>query len=213
MKNKLFPILAAVIVLLACKKEEDTQIKEASSIQEFKTDKIVQELISNNEYFISNMESPTNDIIPLLKKANLNYYEQIQLSNSLGFKTRSDYILFFKIQSSLVNIIRKKYNFLEHFSKNDTQNLLKEVSFNNLSSNYKTLMLENKCDKKFKNCSRLSNIVYTAEVLGCTATAMGIGALSGGIGGIFFQLACGATAIEHLQAMRTECQLNYEDCK
>ena len=73
-------------------------------------------------------------------------------------------------------------------------------------------MLGSRCAEKFKNCSRLSNIVYTAEILGCTATAMGIGALTGGVGGVFFQLACGGTAIEHLQAMRTECQLDYEDC-
>ncbi len=213
MKNKLFLILAAVLVLLACQKEENTEIKQASSIQEFKTDKIVQELMSNNEYFISNMGSPTDESIQLLKKTNLNYNEQIQLSNLLGFKTLSDYNLFLNRQSSLANTIRKKYSFITNFPQNNIQNLLKEVNFNNLSSNYKTLMLENRCDQKFKNCSRLSNIVYTAEVLGCTATAMGIGALTAGIGGIFFQLACGATAIEHLQAMRTECQLDYEDCK
>lgn len=47
-------------------------------------------------------------------------------------------------------------------------------------------MLGRNCGEKFKNCSRLSNVVYTAEILGCTATAMGIGALTGGVGGVFF---------------------------
>jgi hypothetical protein len=212
MKNKLFPIVVSILLLIACQKEENIEINQASSVQEFKTDKLVQELISNNEYFINNMGSPNEESIQLLKKSNLNINEQIQLSNVLGFKSLSDYNQFLKNQSELANAIKKKYTFLERFSQNDIQNLLKEVSIDNLNSNKKSLMLGSRCQEKFKNCSRLSNIVYTAEILGCTATAMGIGALTGGVGGVFFQLACGGTAIEHLQAMRTECQLDYEDC-
>jgi len=212
MKNKLFPIVAAILLLLACQKEENVEINQASSIQEFKTDELVLELISNNEYFINNMGNPNEESIQLLKKSNLNINEQIQLSKVLGFKSLSDYNQFLKNQSELANAIKKKYSFLERFSQNDIQNLLKEVSIDNLNSNKKSLMLGSRCVEKFKNCSRLSNIVYTAEILGCTATAMGIGALTGGVGGVFFQLACGGTAIEHLQAMRTECQLDYEDC-
>jgi len=212
MKNKLFPIVAAILLLLACQKEEIVEINQASSVQEFKTDELVQELISNNEYFINNMGNPNDESIQLLKKSNLNINEQIQLSKVLGFKSLSDYNQFLKNQSELANAIKKKYTFLERFSQNDIQNLLKEVSIDNLNSNKKSLMLGSRCVEKFKNCSRLSNIVYTAEILGCTATAMGIGALTGGVGGVFFQLACGGTAIEHLQAMRTECQLDYEDC-
>jgi hypothetical protein len=158
------------------------------------------------------MGNPNEESIQLLKKSNLNINEQIQLSKVLGFKSLSDYNQFLKNQSELANAIKKKYSFLERFSQNDIQNLLKEVSIDNLNSNKKSLMLGSRCVEKFKNCSRLSNIVYTAEILGCTATAMGIGALTGGVGGVFFQLACGGTAIEHLQAMRTECQLDYEDC-
>jgi hypothetical protein len=212
MKNKLFPIVTAILLLLACQKDENVEINQASSIQEFKTDELVLELISNNEYFINNMGNPNEESIQLLKKSNLNINEQIQLSNVLGFKSLSDYNQFLKNQSVLANAIKKKYSFLERFSQNDIQNLLKEVSIDNLNSNKKSLMLGSRCVEKFKNCSRLSNIVYTAEILGCTATAMGIGALTGGVGGVFFQLACGGTAIEHLQAMRTECQLDYEDC-
>ncbi|MFA9206155.1 MAG: hypothetical protein ACEQR6_05710 [Burkholderiaceae bacterium] len=213
MKNKLFPIVAAIVLLLACQKEENAEINQASSIQEFKTDELVQELISNNEYFINNMGSPNKESVQLLKKSNLNNDEQIQLSNLLGFKTITDYNQFLQTQTSLANAIKKKYGFLEYFSQNDIQNLLKEVNFDNLKSNKRSLMLENRCVEKYNNCSRLSNIVYTAEILGCTATAIGIGALTGGVGGVFFQLACGGTALEHLQAMRTGCQLDYEDCK
>ena len=212
MKNKLFPIVTAILLLLACQKDENVEINQSTSVQEFKTDELVLELISNNEYFINNMGNPNEESIELLKKSNLNINEQIQLSNVLGFKSLSDYNQFLKNQSVLANAIKKKYSFLERFSQNDIQNLLKEVSIDNLNSNKKSLMLGSRCVEKFKNCSRLSNIVYTAEILGCTATAMGIGALTGGVGGVFFQLACGGTAIEHLQAMRTECQLDYEDC-
>ena len=212
MKNKLFTIVTAILLLLACQKEENVEINQAYSIQEFKTDELVQKLISNNENFIDNMGSPNEESIQLLKKSNLNNNEQIQLSNVLGFKSLSDYNQFLKNQSELANTIKKKYSFLEQFSKNDIQNLLKEVNFNNLNSNKKSFMFGRRCGEKFKNCTRLSNIVYTAEILGCTATAMGIGTLTGGVGGVFFQLACGGTAIEHLQAMRNECELDYQDC-
>jgi hypothetical protein len=212
MKNQLFQILAASILLLSCQKQENSETKKVPSIQEFKTDEMVQDLISYNAYFINNMESPTDESIQLLKKSNLNNTEQLQLSNLLGFKTLADYNLFFKTQSTLANSIRKKYSFLENYSQNEIQILLSEINNNNINSNKQSLVLENKCIEKYNNCTRISNIVYTAEVLGCTATAIGIGAITGGAGGVFFQLACGGVAIEHLQAMRVGCKLDFEDC-
>jgi hypothetical protein len=212
MKNQLFKILAVSLFLMSCQKQENLELKKVPSIQEFKTDKIVQELISYNENFIKNMESHDNNSIQLLKKPNLDVSEQIQLSNQLGFNTLADYNLFFKNQSTLAYKIRKKYTFLENYSQNEIQNLLSDINYNNINSNKKSLMHINKCAQKYNNCNRLSNIVYTAEILGCTATAIGIGAITGGAGGVFFQLACGGLAIEHLQAMRVGCQLDFEDC-
>ena len=124
MKNQLFQILAASLVLLSCQKQENSEIKLVTSIEEFKTDKMVQELISYNAYFIKNMESPSNVSIQLLKKPNLNNIEQVKLTNQLGFKSLADYNLFFKNQSTLANAIRKKYSFLENYSQNEIQNLL-----------------------------------------------------------------------------------------
>lgn len=213
MKNQLFQILAVSLVLLSCQKQENSEIKLVTSIEEFKTDKMVQELISYNAYFINNMGSPSNVSIQLLKKPNLNNIEQVKLTNQLGFKSLAEYNLFFKNQSTLANAIRKKYSFLENYSQNEIQNLLNEINYKNTTtSNKQSLLLGNRCEQKYNNCNRLSNIVYTAEILGCTATAIGIGALTGGFGGVFFQLACGGGAIEHLQAMRVGCQLDFEDC-
>ena len=212
MKNQLFQILALSLFLMSCQKQENLELKKVPSIQEFKTDEIVQELISYNENFIKNMESHDNNSIQLLKKPNLNNSEQIQLSNQLGFNTLADYNLFFKNQSILAYKIRKKYTFLEHYSQNEIQNLLSDINYNNINSNKKSLMHINKCIEKYNNCKRLCNIVYTAEILGCTTTAIGIGVITGGAGGVFFQLACGGLAIEHLQAMRVGCQLDLEDC-
>ena len=212
MKNQLFQILTASILLLSCQKQENSDIKTVPSIQEFKTDQMVQKLISYNEYFIKNIGNPTNECIQLLKKPNLNNNEQIQLSSLLGFNTIADYNIFFNTQSTLANSIRKKYSFLENYSQNEIQNLLNEINYININSNKQSLVFENKCLEKYNNCTRISNIVYTAEILGCTATAIGIGAITGGAGGVFFQLACGGIAIEHLQAMRVGCKLDFEDC-
>lgn len=212
MKNQLFQILAVSLLLLSCQKQENSDLKTVPSIQEFKTDQMVKDLINYNEYFIKNMETISNESIQLLKKPNLNNSEQIQLSNLLGFNTIADYNLFFKTQSTLANSIRKKYSFLENYSQNEIQNLLNEINYTKINSNKQSLLYENKCIEKYNNCNRLSNIVYTAEILGCTATAIGIGAITGGAGGVFFQLACGGVAIEHLQAMRVGCKLDFEDC-
>lgn len=213
MKNQLFQILAVSIGLFSCQKQENSEIKLATSIQEFKTDKLVKELIGDNANFIDNMESPSKANIQLLKKPNLNINEQLQLTNQLGFKSLAEYNLFFKNQSTLANAIRKKYSFLENYSQNEIQDLLNEINYKKTTtSNKQSLLLGNRCAQKYNNCYRLSNIVYTAEILGCTGTAIGIGAVTGGVGGVFFQLACGGVAIEHLQAMRVGCQLDFEDC-
>jgi len=212
MKNQLFQILAVSLLLLSCQKQENSDLKTVPSIQEFKTDQMVKDLITYNEYFIKNMESIPKESIQLLKKSNLNYTEQIQLSNLLGFNTIADYNLFFKTQSTLANSIRKKYSFLENYSQNEIQNLLNDINYTKINSNKQSLLYENKCIEKYNNCNRLSNIVYTAEILGCTATAIGIGAITGGAGGVFFQLECGGVTIEHLQAMRVGCKLDFEDC-
>ena len=212
MKNQLFQILALSLLLLSCQKQENSDLKTVTSLQEFKTDQMVKDLITYNEYFIKNMESIPKESIQLLKKPNLNYTEQIQLTNHLGFNTIGDYNLFFKTQSTLATSIRKKYSFLENYSQNEIQNLLNDINYTKINSNKQSLLFENKCIEKYNNCNRLSNIVYTAEILGCTATAIGIGAITGGAGGVFFQLACGGVAIEHLQAMRVGCKLDFEDC-
>jgi len=212
MKNQLFQILAVSLLLMSCQKQENSDLKTVPTIQEFKTDQMVKDLITYNEYFIKNMESIPKESIQLLKKPNLNNSEQIQLSNLLGFNTIADYNLFFKTQSTLATSIRKKYSFLANYSQNEIQDLLNEINYTKINSNKQSLVFENKCIEKYNNCNRISNIVYTAEVLGFTATAIGIGAITGGVGGVFFQLACGGVAIEHLQAMRAGCKLDFEDC-
>ena len=131
-------------------------------------------------------------------------FEGLQKARDWGFKVPT--------QSKLANSIRKKYSFLENYSQNEIQDLLNEINYTKIISNKQSLVFENKCIEKYNNCNRISNIVYTAEVLGCTATAIGIGAITGGVGGVFFQLACGGVAIEHLQAMRVGCKLDFEDC-
>ena len=72
MKNQLFQILAVSLLLLSCQKQENSDLKTVPSIQEFKTDQMVKDLISYNEYFIKNMESPTNESIQLLKNTTFN---------------------------------------------------------------------------------------------------------------------------------------------
>ena len=77
MKNQLFQILAVSLLLLSCQKQENSDLKTVPTIQEFKNDQMVKDLITYNEYFIKNTESIPNESIQLLKKPNLNSCDRI----------------------------------------------------------------------------------------------------------------------------------------
>ena len=71
---------------------------------------------------------------------------------------------------------------------------------------------EDLCLLKYNNCNNQASAVYSWAVLSCTAAALGLGTLTFGIGGIAFQLACGATAYYYLTLQRESCTIDFRGC-
>jgi hypothetical protein len=213
MKKILSSVTLLCLLISSCQKDLSNHLENIQSISSLKSDKEVIELLILNKILVSKMQDKKENTSILLKKTNLAFNEKQQLSTILGFDTIKDCESFFEKQSTLLISIKKRYSYLSKWTKIELQNILIEIENENTNIVKKSLRMSNKCDDRFKNCSKLSNIIYTAEVIGCTTTAIGIGVVTGGWGGVFFQSICGATALEHLQAMRTECQLDYSDCK
>lgn len=68
------------------------------------------------------------------------------------------------------------------------------------------------CTAQFTLCMHQASAIYTFRVIDCTGIAVGFGTLSMGIGGLVFQIGCGATAIYYLNQDKDDCRSNYQAC-
>ncbi len=190
--------------------QNDNIKKEDSST--FTKDTLVIQLLNMNSQLMNKMYSSIDTIKPLFRKKIISSSEKMKISKTLGFENINEFDLFLKTQFELIKKIKDKYpNITKSSCLNDL--LYNAIQKNQRSNIKKSLMLDDRCSERLNNCLALGNSVYTAEILGCTAGAIGVGSVTLGIGGILFQLACGAVALEHLSIMRTGCQLDYNDCR
>lgn len=211
MKKSVILTLATICFLtLGCTKEQNSNLIKAEISRDFITDTLVIQLLNINAQLMNKMSPSIEVIKPLFKKPFISNQEKKEISYALGFKNEKEYDFFMKIQFELIQKIKAKYPAIIKSPTLDT--LLYTASKESRKSTIKALRLDNKCGDRFKHCLALGNSVYTAEILGCTAGAIGIGSVTLGVGGIIFQIACGAAALEHLSIMRTGCQLDYNDC-
>lgn len=67
------------------------------------------------------------------------------------------------------------------------------------------------CYDQFILCSKTANNDYTIGIIKCTVEAIGLG-LVFGVGGVVYQLGCGALEIRKLNLARQQCSLNYRSC-
>ncbi|MEN9697889.1 MAG: hypothetical protein RLZ56_1310 [Bacteroidota bacterium] len=211
MKKTLILTYASICFFtIGCTKEQNNNIINQEVSRDFIEDTLVGELLNINSQLINTMKPSIDSIKPLLRKNMVSNREKLIISKALGFEDIEQYDLFVKTQHDLVEKIKTKYPTITKSS--NIRVLLQTAIQKNKNSTIKTLRLDNRCGDRLNNCLALGNTVYTAEILGCTAGAIGIGSVTLGVGGIIFQIACGAAALEHLSIMRTGCQLDYNDC-
>ncbi len=211
MKKSVILTFAAICFLtLGCTKEQNSHLIKPEISKDFITDTLVIQLLEINAQLMNKMSFSFEAVKPLFRKPFVSNQEKKEISDALGFKNEKEYDFFMKIQFELIQKIKAKYPAIVKSPSIDT--LLYTASQKSRKSTIKAFRFDNKCGDRLKNCLALGNSVYTAEILGCTAGAIGIGSVTLGIGGIIFQIACGAAALEHLSIMRTGCQLDYNDC-
>jgi hypothetical protein len=69
------------------------------------------------------------------------------------------------------------------------------------------------CAVQYTSCMHQASQTYTFHILECTGRAVSIGAVGFGIGGLIFQLGCGATSIHYLNQDRHDCAAGYKACR
>lgn len=210
-KILIYLIVTSCFLVTGCSKEQQVDHIEKEVSIEFSTDTLVIHLLNMNTQLIQKMDSSIDTIYPILRKTIIVSSEKNKLSKALGFENAYEFDLFLKTQFELAEKIKYKY---PNITKSSDLNTL---LYNALQKNHRPIIkafkLDDRCSDRLNNCLALGNSVYTAEILGCTAGAIGVGSVTLGLGGILFQLGCGAAALEHLSIMRTSCQLDFNDCR
>lgn len=210
-KILIYLIVTSCFLVTGCSKEQQVDHNEKEVSIEFSTDTLVIHLLNLNTQLIQKMNSSIDTIYPILRKTIIVSSEKIKISKALGFDNVYEFDLFLKTQFELAEKIKYKYPNITKSS--DLNTLLYNALQKNHRPKIKAFKLDDRCSDRLNNCLALGNSVYTAEILGCTAGAIGVGSVTLGLGGILFQLACGAAALEHLSIMRTSCQLDFNDCR
>jgi hypothetical protein len=74
-------------------------------------------------------------------------------------------------------------------------------------------MYPDKCTAAYNGCIHTASHNYTYHIIECTGAAVGFAAVGAGIGGLIFQLGCGAYSIHVLNEDRQDCVVNYQACQ
>jgi len=211
--NKLLVILILLsIIVSSCNKEQEPIVLK-NNIDNLEKDSSLLELTKMNSILVSNMK-PLNEITNnLLDKKTLTRFEKNKLSTALGFKSISEYDLFFKRQSQLLTSINTRFPILKQTSPEKIKTIIEKLIRGPENKNIKSMLMDDRCSDILNNCLDQAVTNYTMNILECTAGAIGVGSVTLGIGGIIFQIACGATALRNLSLVQTGCGISYSNCR
>lgn len=210
MKNIITVILFVCLTNINCKKNEQLQAMQLNEQAKLYNDSNLMTLFKINEQLIKKMNNNLDTILPYLKKNNLNNTEKMLIATNLGFRSTKELDSFIKIQSDLIKKLKKDYPLI--MNSPNIKSVLINIfnSYNN--RDYKVFQLDGRCDLKYNNCIRQANVIYSSEILGCFAGAIGVGSVTFGIGGLLFELSCGYLALEHLATLKSGCFIDFQEC-
>ena len=177
--------------------------------------------------FIDNLEtieghiSNSNHLSPLEKDTLKQYLNSEKVSESeltkvskySGYNSLDNFVTDINNQAKIVSELKSEFSDIGQISIDSIYQAIIEVRYNK-SNRVKVNQIDsdNLCKRIYDNCSSRASAVYTAAILGCTVTAIGISTISFGTLGVAFELSCGGTAYWYLMLQRDECSLNYESC-
>jgi hypothetical protein len=138
----------------------------------------------------------------LIKEENLNESQQLQLKNMLsylGFEIKENYIEYAINIEKLVLEFHENTNFFE-MSQEKQEEIL-----------YKYFVLQN---NKKSSCPELeacldeAQALSTLGIIACTGSSIGVGSITGGFGGVVFQVFCLAANMDYFLAQLNSCHVN-----
>lgn len=173
-------------------------------------------LLTINSQMIGKISNTSNIKTLVNDGPNLQEEQYNTLWQSMGYENAEEFNEFVSEQVELILILQERYPQLQNSEPSAVSTLISEVL--ELHPEIINLVAEGSystsdyCTRRWRNCRANASAVYSGEILACTGAAIGVGSLTAGIGGILFQLGCGATALYHLSTMREGCDLDLENC-
>jgi len=152
------------------------------------------------------------DLQELCDKSELNEEESIKLARLLKFTDTSRLANFLRYTNPLVDTLKQRYCL---FTSGDNAQIAQVVLTAHdivFPPESETTGRVNSCATRYRNCVRRANAEYTADVIACTGAAIGVGAVTGGLGGVLFQIGCGGAAIWQRREALIGCRDDYEEC-
>ncbi len=149
-----------------------------------------------------------------LTSKELNEIQLTEVAQYSGYSDSRELISVLSKQEELASNLRSEFKNLSNVSIDVIQDAMNLVRSSLSVQKYRLLIYnpDDLCKRLYDNCNKNASAVYVAAILTCTATAIGVGAATGGVGGVLFQITCGATAYYYLDVQRDACSLNYESC-
>ncbi len=224
MKKIIFFSFFSILLISSCSKNADNSIvtgknatvdnltNSAKFIELVKTIGVLDEhiAISRNSSLLSKEQARN-----LLTANTITENQLTVLSQYYGFERNSDFIDIFNSQDKIVKQLKVEFQNISTISIDTLQEAIGNIQYNLQYNKYK-VSFENPddvCKQIFDNCMKGASAGYIKDILSCTAAAIGVGALTGGIGGVIFQLACGAASYSALSTARESCTLAFNNCK
>lgn len=205
-KTSLFFFL---LLTIACQKEQHSvenlkQSVQSSEINSASTSTSMYDdpdyiALNNLSYQLVSQLLPNADLQYLLNASGtISQSQFIYTVKQMGFKDTTAYRAFQNKQIPLQQRLHAKY-----FSGNGSISPYVQPPQGNFA---------NQCQAAYSSCTHAAAADYTFHIIDCTGLAFGIGAVGFGIGGLLFQLACGAYSINVLNEARADCNANYQAC-
>jgi NACalpha-BTF3-like transcription factor len=215
-------IVSLITLINSCKKNTQNLVAEQKNVTVIN--------LANSQAFVKLVSNLDNIEIHLNNVGILSPIEKSQLRNYLtsnsitehqlaivakysGYDSLKEFIEVFNTQYKLLTELKTEFKDIKNISEDSIFEAISMVHIKH-GNGVKVAQLspEELCRRIYNNCSSRASSTYTATIVGCTFTAIGVGAGTALIGGVVFQLGCGGIAYWNLSLQRDECALNYESC-
>lgn len=227
MKKYILSIISVSIILLtinSCKKGLD-------SYMDSKINVTVDNLTSNIDFIklvqlidLAQTRMLNSSNLQLLNKGQVKKYmnstsltdnQMSDVAQYYGYSNKNDFIELFKTQSNIIKRINSYYSDINLMPIDSIKQAIINVHSNLIASKYivNYMVDPDLCKRIYDNCMTQASAVYTAAVIACGGAAVGVGAVTAGVGGVIFYLGCGGAAYWNLSSQRDACSLNFEKCK